>query len=38
MAILLVYAAGLIIAVLVLAIVAFVLLLGNDSKNKETKF
>jgi hypothetical protein len=38
MAILLVYAAGLIIGVLVLAIVAFVLLLDNDSKNKETKF
>ena len=38
MAILLVYAAGLIIGVLVLAIVAFVLLLDNDSKKKETKF
>jgi len=38
MAILLVYAAGLILGVLVLAIVAFVLLLDNDSKNKETKF
>jgi len=38
MAILLVYAAGLIIGVLVVAIVAFVLLLDNDSKNKETKF
>jgi|KBSMisStandDraft_5_1062788.scaffolds.fasta_scaffold10102563_1 hypothetical protein len=38
MAILLVYAAGLIIGILVLAIVAFVLLLDNDSKNKETKF
>jgi hypothetical protein len=38
MAILLVYAAGLIIGVLVLAIVAFVLLLDNDSKDNETKF
>jgi hypothetical protein len=38
MAILLVYAAGLIIGVLILAVVAFVLLLDNDSKNKETKF
>jgi len=28
----------LIIGILVLAIVAFVLLLDNDSKNKETKF
>ena len=35
MAILLVYAAGLLIGVLVLAIVAFVLLLGDDPKNKE---
>jgi hypothetical protein len=38
MAILLVYAAGLIIGILVLAIVAFVLLLDTDSKKKETKF
>lgn len=38
MTILLVYAAGLFIGILVLAIVAFVLLLDNDSKKKQTKF
>jgi hypothetical protein len=37
MAILLVYAAGLIIGILVLAIVAFFLLLDDDAKDNQTK-
>jgi hypothetical protein len=37
MAILLVYAAGLIIGILVLAIVAFLLLLDGDAKDSQTK-
>jgi hypothetical protein len=37
MAILLVYAAGLIIGILVLAIVAFLLLLDGDAKDPQTK-
>jgi hypothetical protein len=37
MAILLVYAAGLIIGILVLAIVAFLLLLDEDAKDSQTK-